>query len=450
MTGTDVAPSRLERAKQKIRDLIALRAGGRVAPRRLCRHRAPGDAADRRPDRAPAVPRGARPRHHAATPAAAPRRRWRSPRPCSPREDAAGSILFVTDGIDPGDIAAFPAGGSARAALIVAADGGGSEVADWSRRADVATVAVTIDDGDVRAVERALASSLARAAAAEGRLQDDGWLLALPAGLLVLLWFRRGTTLRWGAMLLALALLAPARRAAPDGLADWFWTPDQQGRRLYDAHDYPEAAASLRRPRMARRRPLPRRQVPGGRRHPRADPDLGRPVQPRHRAGPRPRLPGRGGRLRGGADARPGERRRARIISTSRRRIIAYLTEARRGRATKAGIEPPDDTVDDLTGEEGKRVRIDAGSQLSEDAADEWMRAVETKPADFLKSRFAIEAARTRSMIARGCLVTALAAPCVLLLAAPPALAQEPAPQVSRHPRPRGPGHRRHAGRASP
>ena len=31
MTQTDVAPSRLERAKQKVRDLIALRAGGRVA-----------------------------------------------------------------------------------------------------------------------------------------------------------------------------------------------------------------------------------------------------------------------------------------------------------------------------------------------------------------------------------------------------------------------------------
>ena len=49
--------------------------------------------------------------------------------------------------------------------------------------------------------------------------------------------------------------------------------------------------------------------------------------------------------------------------------------------------------MEDLTGDEGKRVRIDAGSQLSEDAADEWMRSVETKPADFLKTRFAIEAA---------------------------------------------------------
>ena len=50
--------------------------------------------------------------------------------------------------------------------------------------------------------------------------------------------------------------------------------------------------------------------------------------------------------------------------------------------------------MDDLTGDQGKRIRIDASSQLSEDAAAEWMRAVETKPADFLKSRFAIEAAR--------------------------------------------------------
>ena len=74
-------------------------------------------------------------------------------------------------------------------------------------------------------------------------------------------------------------------------------------------------------------------------------------------------------------------------------RIIAYLTEAREESDTEEGSEPPDDTVEDLTGEGGRRVRIDAGSSLSEDAAAEWMRQVETKPADFLKSRFAVEAA---------------------------------------------------------
>jgi Ca-activated chloride channel homolog len=94
----------------------------------------------------------------------------------------------------------------------------------------------------------ALASSLARAAAADGRLADEGWLFALPAALLVLLWFRRGTTLRWGAMLLVLAILpAPEVRAAGlgDTLAGWFWTPDQRGSRRYAAHGYAAAAATF-------------------------------------------------------------------------------------------------------------------------------------------------------------------------------------------------------------
>ena len=243
MTATDVAPSRLERAKQKIRDLIALRAGGRVA---LVAYAGSAHLVMPLTD----DPTVLLPFLEALDPGIMPQAGRKASGALAlaetllEQEEAAGSVLFVTDGVDPGDIAAFPQGGSARAALVVAADGGGAEVADWSRRADVATVAVSIDDGDVRAVQRALASSLARAAAAEGRLQDDGWLLALPAGLLVLLWFRRGTTLRWGAMVVAVGLL-PSGHARADGLVDWFWTPDQQGRRFYEAHDYAEAAGAF-------------------------------------------------------------------------------------------------------------------------------------------------------------------------------------------------------------
>jgi Ca-activated chloride channel family protein len=74
--------------------------------------------------------------------------------------------------------------------------------------------------------------------------------------------------------------------------------------------------------------------------------------------------------------------------------IIAYLTGTREAEDQEQGAQPPDETASDLTGDQGRHVRIDAGSQLSEDAAAEWMRTVETRPADFLKSRFAIEAAR--------------------------------------------------------
>ena len=390
MTQTDVAPSRLERAKQKVRDLIALRAGGRVA---LVAYAGSAhlvmpltedptvllpflEALD------PGIMPGAGRNASAALTLA---------ESLLAHEDAAGSILFVTDGIDPGDIAAFPAGGSARAALVVAPDVP-SEVADWSRRADVATVKATVDDGDVRAVERALASSLARAEAAEGRLQDDGWLLALPAGLLVLLWFRRGTTLRWSAMLVGIALIVP-HGARAGGLANWFWTPDQQGQRLYDRHDYPAAAEAFADPawRAAALHRAGRYQEAA---------DILAPIQTSAAQYNRGTALARG-RDYGGAVAAfqsalalDPSNAAARHNLEVTQAIIAYLSETREAEDQEAGTEPPDDTVADLSGEEGRRVRIDAASQLSEDAADAWMRQVQTKPADFLKSRFAVEAQR--------------------------------------------------------
>ncbi|KIZ32678.1 hypothetical protein OO18_29545, partial [Raoultella ornithinolytica] len=95
------------------------------------------------------------------------------------------------------DIGNFSGDGVARAALIIAPDGGGAEVRTWARNARVSTVTATLDNRDLDDVERALASSLARAQAGQGALEDDGWILAIPAALMLLLWFRRGTTLYW-------------------------------------------------------------------------------------------------------------------------------------------------------------------------------------------------------------------------------------------------------------
>lgn len=392
----DVAPSRLERAKQKVRDLIGLRAGGRTA---LVAYAGTAHLVMPLTD----DPTVLLPFLEALDPGIMPDHGRRASAALAlaegllAQEDSPGSILFVTDGIDPADIAAFPDGGSARAALIVA-PGAGSEIADWSRRAHVATVPVSVDDGDVHAVERALASSLARAAAAKGRLQDDGWLLALPGGLLVLLWFRRGTTLRWGAIAVGLALLAPPQARAAglsEILDDWFWTPDQQGRRLYEAHDFKAAATTFADPEWRAAAMIRAGQYQQAA-------DLLAPI------GTARAQYDRGVALVRGRDYHGGEAAFAAALKldpanadaqanlATTRTIIAYLEETRTAEDQEQGTEPPDDTMSDVTDDQGKRVRIDASSQLSEDAAAEWMRTVETKPADFLRSRFAIEAATGR------------------------------------------------------
>ena len=109
MDAIDVSPSRLERAKQKVRDLLALRQGARTALRGLRGHRTHRAALDRRCGDPRGLPRG--PGHE---PDAGPREGRargprRSPNRCSPRSRVPGTILFVTDGIAAAQVPAFVA-----------------------------------------------------------------------------------------------------------------------------------------------------------------------------------------------------------------------------------------------------------------------------------------------------------------------------------------------------
>ena len=156
------------------------------------------------------------------------------------------------------------------------------------------------------------------------------------------------------------------------------------------------ATSKPRRPSPIRSGAPPRCSAPGG--SPgcsaaRTDPDRHGAVRPGHGAGARRGCPGAAAAFEAALALNPGDAAAAHNLDVTRR-IIAYLTEARQDEDEEEGAEPPDDTVVDLTGDQGRPARIDAESQLSEDAAEDWMRGVETKPADFLKSRFAVEAAR--------------------------------------------------------
>jgi Ca-activated chloride channel family protein len=139
---------------------------------------------------------------------------------------ATGTLLFVSDGFDSGDIAplaefAGQADTPALAALIVGTDEGGvalmpdgspvmaagggrldtaidtSMLRRVSSEANVAVVRAGTGDADIRQLLRTIQSNLRQADDPDARWTDQGWWLLWPAALLSLLWFRRGWTMQW-------------------------------------------------------------------------------------------------------------------------------------------------------------------------------------------------------------------------------------------------------------
>jgi Ca-activated chloride channel family protein len=268
MDAIDVTPTRLERAKLKVQDLLALRAGARTA---LFAYSGSGHLVLPLTDDAALVRTYL---DSLATNLLPPRARdtaeaLRVVDDSLVRETVPGTILFLTDGVEPAAFDAFRrhAGGKDQVMVLgIGTEQGGPvrtgpesflEDATGRRvftRLDVAALrrlksagvevaTVTTDDSDVKWVQRHVQTHLAqKEAEAATRWQDEGWWLVLPIGLLAALWFRRGWTIRWvSVLLIALGAGASEARAA-DLLGPWL-TPDQQGRLYFQRGDYARAAA---------------------------------------------------------------------------------------------------------------------------------------------------------------------------------------------------------------
>ncbi|CAM3179428.1 VWA domain-containing protein [Cupriavidus taiwanensis] len=284
MDAVDVTPTRLERAKLKIKALLARRDGGRTALYAYAGSThlvlpLTDDAsllqtfADALQTRIMPVP--GRDMAQALRVIDADLK----------REPVPGTILFLTDAVDPAAAAAFRAqAGSGRSQPVVLALGtaqggplrnaaGGFVEQDGARifaRLDVkalerfgheggvpvATFTPDSDD-DVAWVQRHVQSHLERMQAGDRtRWKDEGWWLVAPIALLAMLWFRKGWTVRWSAgLLLALALATPPEARAqssasatqgsavrPWRFVDLWLTHDQQGRRAFEQGDFARAA----------------------------------------------------------------------------------------------------------------------------------------------------------------------------------------------------------------
>jgi Ca-activated chloride channel family protein len=225
MRANDLLPSRLERARFKILDLIGARTGGRTAIIAYA-----GSAHIVVPPSTDAAV--LKPLLESLDPAVMP----------VPGSNAAaalplaldllgdqagrGSVLFVNDGFEPADVAplsefAATPNAPGLAALVVGTQAGGvALMPDGSpvttpggqrldtgidtallgriaSAAGVAVVRVKTGDGDLRTLLRAISSHLTQAEDPDAQWEEQGWWLLWPAALLILVWFRRGWTMQW-------------------------------------------------------------------------------------------------------------------------------------------------------------------------------------------------------------------------------------------------------------
>ncbi|MGF1686510.1 VWA domain-containing protein [Photobacterium japonica] len=280
MLQTDLPPSRLERSKQKIRDLLALRDGGKagLVVYAGTAHIAMPVTQDSRvfaPFLAAIVPDIMPVEGKAAEQAL--------PLIADQLQAAPGStVLLVTDGGSQRTIDAYGEyfANNPYQLLILAAgnpDVASPDPVDMKALEALASasngriVTVTVDSSDVEALNRYIERNMQLNGESAMPWKDMGYGLLLPIALILLLWFRRGWLVQWSwvamvslslllsAVFSASLLYAPAVNAQPvemkakqtdpvetltalDKATQWWWdlwlTPDQQGQRLFNHNEY--------------------------------------------------------------------------------------------------------------------------------------------------------------------------------------------------------------------
>ena len=274
MLQKDLPPSRLERAKHKISDLLLARKGGRTG---LIVYA--GSAHVAMPitqDSEVFAPFLA-----AISPDIMPRK-GKMAEEALPLIDQqlqgqlGATVLLVTDGVNPATIQAYKTYFSNMPyQLLILAIGNSDVISD--RPLDINSlnqlasetyghlVEVTVDNTYIEALNRYVERNMQLNGDSAMPWQDMGYQLLIPIALIMLLWFRKGWLVQWCLLAtISITAFAPHQvlaqtvslkaetsevleeRTTIDRMSQWWWdlwlTPNQQGQRWFNRKDYLEAA----------------------------------------------------------------------------------------------------------------------------------------------------------------------------------------------------------------
>jgi Ca-activated chloride channel family protein len=279
---------------------------------------------------------------------------------------------------------------------------------------------LTVDDSDMRRISRRIDSHYVIVDDDALPWLDSGYPLVFACLGIFLLWFRKGWTITWAWLLAPWLLLAPAERALAQAeaasvgsgahpvaqwLADLWLTPDQQGRLLLQLGHYQEAARHFEDPLWKGLAYYYAEEfMVAAQYFSRADSDdaLFNEANARAHARDYVRAVHRYDRLLARSPDYPG-------AAANRARVQALIDDINRlseSQQAEPGVSGEDrelggddaipaEGADDITWQEAELLQLSAEDVLQNKAtADMWLRSVQRDPSDFLAIKFSMQLQR--------------------------------------------------------
>lgn len=432
MLAQDIRPNRIDRAVQKIKDLLALRKGSKAA---LVAYAGSAHlvlpltedsdiltefAAELDPAIMPAEGDAA----HTAVELAQQQLL---------KSSLSGSILLVTDGVSEESLVKLETAKSKSSTRVhLFGIGAGPEAVvplgsppappiskkNLQKAADAgrgSLILITPDSRDVDELARVVETQFAAAVGPDGgaRWKDYGYWLVPLVALCCLWWFRPGWTIPLAPVAIALVFIChPAEFLAGDANSGpyrvskgrfWFQLPDQKAQRFFDDGDYEKAAHLFTSP--------ARRGVAWFRAS-----EFEKAAAAFGRIGGADGVFNRGNALvylgqyekaiqsyTLALEERPGWKEASENLEVARLRLAKLTPD--KDELPPGGVgntEPPDEIVFDNRAKDQEAANAEtiagAGEELSDEAMRAlWLRRVESRPADFLRRKFAYQYQKARA-----------------------------------------------------